>query len=132
MLTIPLYVISFGLTQIDFNLLWRYFNWANQVTAVIALLVSTRYLYLKDKNYLVTLIPATFMLYAVFVYIVSQPIGLGLELGLPTYTLSLIGTGLLLTLFWSSGKKQKTGLSSDSSLLNDHRSLSRRVSGAVK
>lgn len=132
MLTIPLYVISFGLTQIDFNLLWRYFNWANQVTAVIALLVSTRYLYLKDKNYLVTLIPATFMLYAVFVYIVSQPIGLGLELGLPTYTLSLIGTGLLLTLFWSSGKKQKTGLSSDSSLLNDHRSSSRRVSGAVK
>lgn len=49
--TIPLYVVSFFLTQIDFNLLWRYFNWANQVTAVISLLVSTRYLYLKNKNY---------------------------------------------------------------------------------
>lgn len=47
MVTIPLYLISIALTQVDFNLLWRYFNWANQVTAVIALLVSTRYLFLK-------------------------------------------------------------------------------------
>src|SRR5699024_2925580 len=49
--TIPLFVVSYFLTLIDFNLLWRYFNWANQVTAVIALLISTRYLYLKNRNY---------------------------------------------------------------------------------
>lgn len=47
--TVPLYVISFVLTHVDFNLLWRYFNWANQVTAVIGLLVATRYLILKDE-----------------------------------------------------------------------------------
>lgn len=120
MLTIPLYVISFGLTQVDFNLLWRYFNWANQVTAVISLLVATRYLYLKEKNYFVTLVPATFMLYAVVVYIVSQPIGFGLGLGTVTYALSLIGTLLILGQFWKSGKKQKNDLLPDSSLLTDH------------
>ena len=30
MMTIPLFVISFFLTKVDFNLIWRYFNWANQ------------------------------------------------------------------------------------------------------
>src|SRR5699024_10571276 len=29
MVTVPLYVISFVLTKVDFNMLWRYFNWAN-------------------------------------------------------------------------------------------------------
>lgn len=130
MLTIPLYVVSFGLTQIDFNLLWRYFNWANQVTAVIALLVSTRYLYLKGKNYFVTLIPATFMLYAVFVYIVSQPIGFGFGLGTVTYVLSLLGTALLLGVFWKSGKDQKDGLLPDSHLLNDHIKYSKPLANA--
>lgn len=131
MLTIPLYVISFGLTQVDFNLLWRYFNWANQVTAVIALLVATRYLYLKEKNYFVTLIPATFMLYAVVVYIVSQPIGLGFGLGALTYGISLIGTLLILGLFWKSGKKQKEDLLPDSSLLTDHLTYSTSVASST-
>ncbi|PRY81025.1 carbon starvation CstA family protein [Alkalibacterium olivapovliticus] len=131
LLTIPLYVISFGLTQIDFNLLWRYFTWANQVTAVISLLVSTRYLYLKGKNYFVTLIPATFMLYAVFVYIVSQPIGFGLGIGNLTYVLSLLGTLLLLGLFWKSGKKQKDDLLPDSYLLNDHLNYAQAVTNVT-
>lgn len=131
LLTVPLYVISFGLTQIDFNLLWRYFTWANQVTAVISLLVSTRYLYLKGKNYFVTLIPATFMLYAVFVYIVSQPIGFGLGIGNLTYVLSLLGTLLLLGLFWKSGKKQKDDLLPDSYLLNDHLNYAQAVTNVT-
>lgn len=131
MLTIPLYIISFGLTQVDFNLLWRYFNWANQVTAVISLLVATRYLYLKGKNYFVTLIPATFMLYAVIVYIVSQPIGFGLGLGSLTYVISLFGTLLLLGLFWKSGKKQKEDLLPDSYLLNDHLNYSKAVTNVT-
>lgn len=130
MLTIPLYVISFGLTQVDFNLLWRYFNWANQVTAVIALLVATRYLYLKEKNYFVTLMPATFMLYAVVVYIVSQPIGFGLGLGALTYGLSFIGTLLILGQFWKSGKQQKDALLPDSSLLTDHLTYSTPVTSS--
>lgn len=120
MVTVPLYVISFGLTQIDFNLLWRYFNWANQVTAAISLLVSTRYLYLKGKNFIVTLVPATFMLYAVVVYIFSQPIGFGLGLGTLTYILSVALTLGIIGVFWRSGKVQKENLIPDSELLNDH------------
>ena len=119
-LTIPLFAVSLVLTFVDFNLLWRYFNWANQVTAVISLLVSTRYLYLKDKNYFVTFIPGGFMLYAVLVYIFSEPIGLGFGLGAVSYIGGLIGTIAILVLFWETGKRQKAGLSSGDSILNDH------------
>ena len=120
MMTIPLFVISFFLTKVDFNLIWRYFNWANQVTAVIALLMSTRYLYLKNKNYLVTLLPATFMLYACVVYILSEPIGFRMGLQTATYLVGLVATVAIMALYWTTGVKQKVALSPESELLNDH------------
>ncbi|MER2174875.1 MAG: carbon starvation CstA family protein [Carnobacterium sp.] len=119
MVTIPLYIISLILTQVDFNILWRYFNWANQVTAVISLLVSTRYLYLKNKNYFVTLLPGIFMLYACVVYIFSEPIGLGMGLSTLTYILSSILTLGIMVLYWETGKKQKRDLDPSDELLND-------------
>lgn len=120
MVTIPLYLISIALTQVDFNLLWRYFNWANQVTAVIALLVSTRYLFLKGRNYFVTFIPGIFMLYACVVYILAEPIGFRLGLGTLTYVLATVLTAAMIVLFWKTGKTQKANLTPDSPLLNDH------------
>ncbi|WP_407371657.1 carbon starvation protein A [Carnobacterium sp.] len=119
MVTIPLYIISLILTQVDFNSLWRYFNWANQVTAVISLLVSTRYLYLKNKNYFVTLLPGIFMLYACVVYIFSEPIGFGMGLSTLTYILSTILTLGIIVLYWETGKKQKRDLDPSDELLND-------------
>src|SRR5690625_6592100 len=65
MIAIPLFAASALLTQIDFNLLWRYFSWANQATAAIALWIATMYLFIKGKNYVVSLIPALFMTYMV-------------------------------------------------------------------
>lgn len=119
MVTIPLYLISFVLTTVDFNILWRYFNWANQVTAVISLLVSTRYLYLKGKNYLVTLLPGAFMLYAVVVYILSEPIGLRMGLTTMTFISAAVVSIGILWLFWTSGKKQKEQIDPNGELIND-------------
>lgn len=90
-IAIPLFVISFILTKMDFSMLWRYFSWANQTTAVIALWVGAMYLALAKKNYFVAAIPATFMTYNVFVYILSQPIGFGLELTM-SYYISIVLT----------------------------------------
>lgn len=119
-ITIPLFILSFILTLVDFNILWRYFNWANQVTAVVSLLVSTRYLFLKDKNYLVTFIPGTGMLYACVVYILSEPIGFQMGLNIVSYSIGAVISIGILWVFWKSGNKQKTSLSPDSNLLNDH------------
>mgnify|MGYP001940288358 FL=1 len=119
-LTIPIFVISFILTLMDFNALWRYFNWANQVTAVISLFVSTRYLRLKGRNFIVTLIPGIFMLYACVVYILSEPIGLNLGLTPLCYGLSLAVSLGLLGLLYYTGSQKIQELPSDSPLLNDH------------
>lgn len=118
-ITLPVYVISFILTKVDFNILWRYFNWANQVTAVLALLVTTRYLFLKNKNYWVTFIPGIFMLYACVVYIFSEPIGLGLGLGVISYIGGLIVTGILVAVYWYQGVHQKESLDPQAKLLHD-------------
>ncbi|AOF48943.1 carbon starvation CstA family protein [Tetragenococcus halophilus] len=119
MVAVPLFAISFVLTQIDFNILWRYFNWANQVTAVISLLVSTRYLFLKERNYFVTFIPGALMLYACIVYILSEPIGLQMGLTPLSYTLGVVLTLGILWLFWRTGLKQKSALSPNSQFIND-------------
>ncbi|HBM29638.1 MAG TPA: carbon starvation protein A, partial [Halomonas sp.] len=58
LIALPLFVMSYALTHMDFTLLWRYFSWANQTTAVIALWTGTMYLVLSRKPYLITSIPA--------------------------------------------------------------------------
>ena len=49
-LSLPLFVIAFVLTKIDFAVIWRYFAWCNQALAVIVLWTLTAYLYKAKKN----------------------------------------------------------------------------------
>ena len=37
MLTLPLFVVGFMLTQVDFSIIWRYMAWSNQTLATIVL-----------------------------------------------------------------------------------------------
>ena len=63
-ITLPLLAVGGVLTQLDFNVLWRYFSWSNQTLAMIALWVATSYLIRNCKNKygsLVPALPATFM-----------------------------------------------------------------------
>ena len=106
MIAIPLFVISALLTQMDFNILWRYFSWANQATAAIALWIATMYLFIKGKNYFVALIPALFITYMVFVYILNAKIGLNLDLNL-SYIVGLILTVVLSVMFFIKAKNNK-------------------------
>ena len=105
-IAVPLFVVSAVLTQIDFNLLWRYFNWANQSTAVIALFVGAMYLYIARKNYFVALIPGTFMLVMVITYILSQPIGFNLPMNI-SWTGGFIGAAIIVLLFFMAAKKAR-------------------------
>lgn len=96
-LTIPMLLIGAILTQLDFNVLWRYFSWSNQTLAMIALWVSTAYLLKKGKykfGSLITAIPAAFMSAVSITYIlmaeegfklsssISYPIGIVFALSL--------------------------------------------------
>src|SRR5690606_21815053 len=105
-IAIPLFAISVVLTQIDFNILWRYFSWANQATAVIALFVGAMYLYIAKKNYWISLIPGTFMLTMVITYILNAQIGFRLPMDIAWYG-GFAGTVILLVLFFRQAKKAR-------------------------
>ena len=106
MIALPLFAISVLLTQMDFNILWRYFSWANQATAAIALWIATMYLFIKGKNYFVSLIPALFITYMVFVYILNQKIGFNLDLKV-SFIVGLVLTIVLAVMFFIKAKRNK-------------------------
>lgn len=105
-IALPLFAISAWLTQMDFNILWRYFSWANQATAAIALWIATMYLFVKGKNYFVSLIPALFITYMVFVYILNQKIGFNLNLNV-AFIVGLVLTAILAVMFFARAKRNK-------------------------
>ena len=106
MIALPMFVISYYLTTIDFNILWRYFSWANQCTAAIALWIATMYLFLKGKNYFISLVPALFITYMVSVYILNAAIGFNLPLNI-AYGGGLAITVTLVLLFSVKAKQNK-------------------------
>lgn len=71
-ITIPLLLAGAILTRIDFNVIWRYFSWANQTLATIALCVATAYLIKNGKHKsssLITALPGSFMMAVTLSYI---------------------------------------------------------------
>ncbi|MFD0944081.1 carbon starvation CstA family protein [Savagea faecisuis] len=106
MIALPMFVISIALTQIDFNILWRYFSWANQSTAVIALYVGAMYLFISKKNYWIALIPGIFMLMATTTYILNAKIGFNLPMNI-SYIGAIITTITLTAVFFVGAKQAR-------------------------
>ena len=81
-----------------FNIIWRYFGWANQTLSVFTLWTVTVYLALHARrklSYLVTLLPACFMTAVCLTFICIDKTGFGLPaaltpwLGCGTFLVSL-------------------------------------------
>ena len=73
-------LLLYSLRDADgFNMIWRYFAWANQTLAVFTLWAITVYLVRSGKPYWITLIPALFMTAVCSTYICIAPEGLGLS-----------------------------------------------------
>ena len=116
-ITIPLLGLGAVLTQLDFNVLWRYFSWSNQTLAMIALWVATVYLLKNAKKAwlsLMTALPASFMSAVSLTYILMADEGLRMSssVGYPAgigFALVLFGLycwKLVRTLNHSEGKKE--------------------------
>ncbi len=79
-LALPLLGVGALLSQIDFNIVWRYFAWSNQTLAMIVLWATAMYLYLKKKNMWIAVVPATFMSAVSMTYILQAPEGFKLPI----------------------------------------------------
>lgn len=78
-IALPLFVLSFALTFIDFSLIWRYMAWAQLLIAVAVLLAATGYLIENKKHFIVTFAPAILCLVIAIAYILQAPEGLRLD-----------------------------------------------------
>ncbi|MCR8849453.1 carbon starvation protein A [Rossellomorea sp. SC111] len=108
-IAVPLFVISVVLTRMDFNLLWRYFSWANQSTAMIALWVGAMYLALQKKPHWVATIPAIFMTMVTFTYILNAPIGFGLSMVTAYMGASIVTIAAILAFIYTLRKRLNDG-----------------------
>ena len=65
-----------------FNVLWRYFAWANQTIACFAFAMITVYLLSNKKNYIMSLIPGMFYVFIISAYILNAQIGFRLPMNI--------------------------------------------------
>jgi len=98
-ISLPLFIIAFALTQIDFGIIWRYFAWSNQTLATVVLWTITAYLVYENKAYWVTLFPALFMTMVCTTYILVAPEGFQLPNHI-AYIGGAVATLLISLLFW--------------------------------
>ena len=106
-ITIPLFVIGFILTKIDFNILWRYFAWSNQTLAMIVLWAAAMYLALRKQIHWIATIPAVFMTAVSITYILVAPEGLKLSTSIG-YPLGIaVAVGALAVFLVAANKKSK-------------------------
>lgn len=79
--SVPLFAVTAGFMMIDFQVLWQYFGWTNQLLATITLWACAAYLMRRGKAYAICLVPAMFMTVVVTSYIMVAPEGLSLPAG---------------------------------------------------
>ena len=95
---IPLFLISFVLTFVDFSLIWRYFAWSQLIVATIVLYAASAYLIKKEEKYIISLIPAMICTLIAFAYILQAPEGLGLP-SMIANIISIIATAITTIIF---------------------------------
>ncbi|WEM42792.1 carbon starvation protein A [Photobacterium sp. DA100] len=85
LMALPLFVIGGILTQVDFGIIWRYFGFANQSTAVMMLWTASAYLLRHNKLHWVTTVPAIFMTTVCITFILNNSqLGFGLPMTVST------------------------------------------------
>lgn len=107
MVSIPLFVGGFILTQLDFQKIWRYFGWANQTLAVITLWTVASYLVSVRKKHWIASIPAMFMTTVSISFISNAKIGLNLPLAV-AIPIGIMFSVLFLCILLRTAKKRKS------------------------
>ena len=95
---VPLFIVAFGLTSIDFSLIWRYFAWSQLIVATIVLYAASAYLRKTEKPYIVALLPAIVCTLIAFGYILQAPEGFRLP-SMISNVISVIATAITALVF---------------------------------
>lgn len=107
MISVPLFVIGFALTKINFDIIWRYFAWSNQTLAMIVLWASAMYLAANKKFHWIATVPATFMTAVSITYILMAPEGFKLATAI-SYPVGIAAAVAALAIFLIAASKKKS------------------------
>ena len=100
LIAIPIFALVAGILVFakadagGFNIMWRYFAWANECIAVFAFAMICVYMMRKKMPYLIAMIPGMFYMFIVSTYILGAKIGFRLPAA-PAY----IAGGVLTALY---------------------------------
>ena len=94
-LAVPIFIVGGVLSQINFDILWRYFAWSNQTVAMIVLWAGAAYLAKNDRNYWIAAVPATFMSAVSATYIMYAPEGFQLPYNISVPAGIILAIGVL-------------------------------------
>lgn len=103
-IAIPLFVITFAILQMNFEVLWRYFAWSNQTLSVFTLWTITVYLAKRKRFYAISLLPAIFMTAVTVSYILLAPEGFSLSSTI-SYTVGITVALAMTVLFYIKKSK---------------------------
>ena len=109
LITVPLLGLGALLTQLDFNVLWRYFSWSNQTLAMVSLWVASSYLLKNSRKKaasLLTALPATFMSAVSFTYILVADEGFKLSTKI-AYPCGIVFAAVLFAVYITAVIKKK-------------------------
>jgi len=118
LMALPLFVFGAILTQVDFGVIWRYFGFANQTTAVMMLWTATAYLVRHNKFHWIATIPAMFMTAVVITFILNNAT-LGFGLDMQTSTVSGILAMVVITVYVLIRSKNKPFVNAKGERLDD-------------
>ncbi|HET8829280.1 MAG TPA: carbon starvation protein A [Pelobium sp.] len=107
LISIPLFVVAYLLTQLDFSIIWRYFAWTNQTLATVVLWTITVYLIKEGKNFWISFIPAVFMTAVVTSYLFIAPEGFNLGNQIAYITGIAMATISVVWFYFSKFKKYR-------------------------
>lgn len=113
---IPLFIAGYSITLINFDIVWRYFAWANQSLAAVVLWTIYVWLARRKRNYWVALIPAVSMTFVVTCFVFVSPQFFGIENRIVAFVLSALTT-LGLGLMANTRVSQKVIIPEESSAI---------------
>ena len=93
-----------------FNVLWRYFSWANETIAVFAFSVAAMYMMKHKMPYFMALVPGVFYMFVITSYILNAKIGLQLP-WLASYSIAAVITLAYVAVMVYFGRKKSGSLS---------------------
>ena len=108
-ISVPIFILTFLILQMNFDVLWRYFAWCNQTLAVFTLWAITVYLAKQQKMYWISLVPAMFMTAVSVSYILIAPEGFNLSSTF-SHTAGIAACLAVCILFWFKKNRNKQQL----------------------